>query len=123
MTHNCSDKCSNCKNLQRKLELYENFVKDIKTIDNNNLLKESIIIEKDNYGNSNKKLKSDLTESFLIVDKGKNLNELDKKEQDIIKEQDSYSNYQNANTYIKKANNAYTISCYVVSIGKWFLLL
>lgn len=125
MKHNCSEKCSNCKNLQKKLELYENFVKDMKDIEisNNNLLGESVIIEKDNWGNLNKKIRSDLTESFLVVENGKNLIELNKKEQGSITEQDAYSNYQNAETYLKKANGVYTVAYYAMRIGKWFLLL
>ncbi len=71
----------------------------------------------------NKKVKSDLTESFLVIDHGKNLNELNKKEQNIIKEQDSYSKYQNTNAYCQKASGLYKIAYYAISIGKWFILL
>lgn len=127
MKHNCSEKCSNCKNLKKKLELYENFMKgvnDMKDIEtDDNPLAESMIFEKDNYGNLNKKVKSDLTESFLVIENGKKLEELNKKEQDIIKEQDSYSNYQNASAYCQKASGLYKVAYYALSIGKWFVVL
>lgn len=132
MKHNCSEACSNCKNLKKKLELYENFMKGMKDIEaddnynqnyNGNSLTESVIFEKDNYGNLNKKVKSDLTESFLVIENGKKLEELNKREQDIIKEQDSYSNYQNASAYCQKASGLYKVAYYALSIGKWFVVL
>ena len=131
MKHNCSNNCSSCKNLKKKLDMYENFVKDMQKLEiieerNNshyNPLEESVIIEKDNSGNQVKKIRSDLSESFMVVEKGKNMQELNKKERDIIKEQDAYSNYQNTNAHFKKANGAYKAAYYVLSVGKWLLLL
>jgi len=129
MKHNCSNNCSSCKNLKKKLDMYENFVKDMHNEERNNHnhnynpLAESVIIEKDNSGNQVKKIRSDLSESFMVVEKGKNMQELNKKEQDIIKEQDAYSNYQNTNAHFKKANGAYKAAYYVLSVGKWLLLL
>ncbi|AYV76884.1 MAG: hypothetical protein Barrevirus3_4 [Barrevirus sp.] len=127
MKHNCSSKCSNCQILKQKLDLYENFLKDVKDLDintdNNSDLRESMIIEKDNYGNINKKIRSELGESFLLIDKGKNIGELDKREQNVILEQDSYHNYQNGNEYLKKLGSLYTVAYYGIKVGKWLLLL
>ena len=127
MAHqNCSN-CSSCKKLKKKLDIYEKLVQDMKEIDNNdnshNSLRESVIIEKDNYGNINKKVQSDLSESFFIVDHGKNISELNKKEQNIILEQDSYHKYKKTNEYMQKASGVYGAAYYVLRIGKWFLLL
>ena len=124
--HNCNN-CANCKNLKKKLELYEKLMSDMKELEAHdpsyNPLAESVIVEKDNYGNINKKVKSDLTESFLIVDHGKNLSELSKREQQVILEQDSYHKYKKTTEYLQKANGVYGVAYYALSIGKWFLLL
>lgn len=114
---------------KKKLELYEKFIKELKSINiestnieninNTDSLRESIIIEKDN----SKKLRSDLTESFMVIENGKDLKELNKRDLDIILEQDSYAKYQNANYYCQKANGLYKIGYYALSIGKWFILL
>lgn len=108
---------------KKKLEIYNKFIKEIQELEDKNILAESMIIEKDNYGNLNKKVKSDLTESFLVIETGKNLKELNKRDQDIILEQDSYAKYQNINNYYQKANGLYKIGYYALSIGKWLILL
>lgn len=130
-THNCNN-CSNCKTLKKKMDAYEKFIQELKEIDdkkpqevqyNFNPLEESVIIEKDNEGNINRKVRSDLSESFLIVDRGKNLVELDKKEQQIILEQDSYHKYKNTSEYLSKASGVYKVIGYTIKYGKWLLLL
>ena len=120
-------KCDNCENIKKKLELYDNFVKEMKHLEikdeYSGSLGESIIIEKDNYGHNVKKVPSDLTESFLIVENGKNINELNKKDQAVLKEQDSYYNYKNTSNHFQKANIVYKGIYYTLSVGKWLLLL
>ena len=126
--HKCNN-CDNCKKLKKKLDTYEKFMNEIKELDkstikhNRNPLEESIIVEKDNFGNINRKVRSDLSESFLIVDKTKDLSELDKKEQQIILEQDSYHNYKNMSNKMQKANGVYKVVGYVFKYGKWLLLI
>jgi len=131
MAHHSCNNCTKCKNLQKKVELYEKLMSDMKALDeheqkqytSNNPLLESVIIEKDNYGNINKKVKSDLTESFLIIDHGKNLSELPKREQQVITEQDSYYKYKKTTAYFEKAKGISGAAYYALSIGKWLLLI
>ena len=127
MSHQCNN-CDNCKKLKKKLDTYEKFMKELQELDKSeikytNPLQESVIVEKDNFGNINKKVRSDLSESFLIVDKGKNLLELDKKEQQVILEQDSYHKYKNTSDKLQKANGVYKAARYVIGIGKWLIFL
>jgi len=115
--------------MQKKLELYEKFFKEMKRIDeeasdhNTNIMDDSIIIEKDLEGNHNKKVPSDLTESFLIIDKVKDLTRLSQKEQKAVNEQNNLHNYNKLKQYGKNAGVAYGVLGYVWSIGKWFAFL
>jgi hypothetical protein len=115
--------------MQKKLDIYEKFIKELQEIDkkdeqyNYNPLEESVIIEKDNFGNINKKVRSDLSESFLIIDKGKDLKELNKSEHAIIKEQDSYHKYKNTTEYLSRADGVYKTIGYIIKYGKWLLLI
>jgi hypothetical protein len=128
MSHQCNS-CSKCKKIKKKLDTYEKFIKEIHELDkselryNTNPMEESIIIDKDNFGNINRKVRSDLSESFLIVDRTKDLSELNKKEQQIILEQDSYHNYKNASNKLQKANGVYKVARYVIGVGKWLIFL
>lgn len=126
--HNCNN-CDNCKVMKKRLDTYEQFMKELQELDkqdtnyNTNPLEESVIVEKDNFGNINKKVRSDLTESFLVVDRPKNLKELSKKEQQSIEEQDSYHNYKNTSEKIKKAKGYYAPVGYIMKFGKWLIFL
>lgn len=131
MSHKC-DNCNNCKLLQRKIDLYEKFIKDMKILEsegggntsgNKIDLEESIIIEKDIEGNRNMKVRSDLSESFLVVDKGKKLEELPRREHNAIVEQDNLHNYIVAKEYADNIKSKYAIVRYAFKIGKWFMLL
>jgi len=113
--------CNNCPNLEKKLKIYEQFVNALKETDEEDLnkciLDESIIIEKNNDGNFEKKIKSNLSESILIVDKGKNLDDLNKKEQASIGEQDNLAAYQNTINYSQKGVTIYTVGYYTVAVA------
>lgn len=88
-----------------------------------NSLEESIIIAKDNFGNQTFKINSELSESFLVIEKGKNLNELSKHERNALKELDDLHNFQKNKEYLNKASGIYTFAYYLVGIGKWILLI
>lgn len=128
--NNCSD-CSNCKILSRKIELYDKFFNDMKRLDeellsrefNNKNLGESIIIEKDNYGNRNMKVKSNLSESFLVINNGKNLEELSKREKNAIDEQNNLYNYNQAKEYVDKTNNIVSWGYSIIKWGKWLMFI
>jgi len=123
-------KCNNCKVLQKKVELYEKFFKEMKALEaeeknndmNNNPLGESIVIKKDKNGDKNMKINSNLSESFLVINGGKNLKELNQKDQAIINEQKNLHDYTSAKKYVEKANGVYSVIRYIVGIGKWFIL-
>ena len=117
--------CPNCIIMKKKIMLYEKFFEEMKKIEeeeilNGQSLTESIMIEKDNNGVLNKKIKSNLTESFLVIDKGKELTHLSQKEQDILNEQTNLHNY---NQVKKNVGVAGTVLSYVVSVGKWLAIL
>jgi hypothetical protein len=119
--------CNDCDIFKKKLEVYEKCFNDLRNIDNiqekNTFLEESIIVEKDNVGNRVMKIPSDLTESFLVVDKGKNLNELNKNEEYGLKCQNDLHDYQKTKDYFKKAHGLYSFSYYVLKLSKWILLI
>lgn len=107
--------------LQKKLDLYEKFVKDLKELEHEEnkhktYLEDSILIE-------NHKVKSDLSESFLVIDYGKNLEELSKSESCAIHEQNNLHNYNKAKNYVEKTSNVFSAIKYVVSISKWLLFI
>ena len=108
------------KILHKKLELYEKFFKDLHDLEAlerpTNSLENSILIE-------NNKVKSNLSESFLVIDHGKKLEELPIKERTVINEQDNLHNYKKTKEYVEKTNYVYSIAKYVVGIGQWVVLL
>lgn len=120
-----NNSCNNCLKLKEKIKLYENFMKELKKYEvndsNENTLECSIIIEKDNEGFRNKKIKSNLNESFLLIESGKNLEELDNDEYQIITLQDDLLKVDNAKSLIKKAGIVYTIATYVLKLGAWLI--
>ena len=129
--HNNHNTCDNCRIQQKKIELYENFFREMKILENeekmiknanNNMMENNIIIDKDENGNRITKLKSNLSESFIIVDHGKNITELDKKDQFVINEQKNLHDYAETKQYVEKANGIYSVVKYVINIGKWFVL-
>jgi hypothetical protein len=116
--------------MRKKLLLYEKFFEEMKKIEEeermnkeDNGLNTSVIIEKDLEGNRNKKIPSNLSESFLVVDKGKDLTQLNQKEQNAINEQNNLHNYNEIKKYGQKASIVTNILGYVISIGKWFAIL
>lgn len=107
------------KILHKKLELYEKFFKDLKeleSLEKINPLENSIIVE-------NNKVKSNLSESFLVIEHSKKVEELPSKEINIITEQDNLHNYNKAKEYAEKTNYVYSVAKYVIGIGQWIILL
>ncbi len=139
MTCNCGlSRCIKCKDIelkkaQMKLNRYEQALKILMDdsivgqLDNNNYnnhnnydnshMYESIIIEKDMEGNQNKKIRSDLGQSFLILDRGKNIDELDKIERKALNKQNELKEYENYATYYRKGNSIYGIFSTIAKVG------
>lgn len=126
MAHKCNN-CDTCKILKKKVEIYERCMKDLKELREEEKeiidLEQSVILEKDNFGNLAKKIPSDLSESILVVDKGKKLSELSKKEQAAIKEQDNYYAYDQTKNITSQASTVYKATYYALSICKWVMVL
>lgn len=95
--------CDHCNLLHKKIQLYEEFFKRMKDIDDQDI-----------------KLHQDLEESFMVIDKGKDLNELTMREYKSIKEQDNLHNYDKMINYTEQAQGVYKIFGYIVKIGKFF---
>lgn len=121
--------CPNCEIMKKKIMLYEKFFEKMKKIEEEELingkeLTESILIIKDNDGHTNKKVPSNLTESFLIIDKGKNLKHLSKKDQNILNEQTNLHNYNKIKEQIdNNVGIVGTVVGYAISVGKWLAIL
>ena len=63
----------------------------------------------------------DIVESYIVIDSGKNLAEINKDEQAAIKKQDEFANYESTAKYFKKGTTVYGIGCTVVNVGKYFV--
>ena len=79
----------------------------------------NIILIKDNDGNIQHNINSDLGENFQIININKNLSEITKKDYKVIKEQEYLSNCENKKKYIKKMLPAYTFGSTMLSLGKY----
>lgn len=132
MSHKCSsgDSCNKCQVLEKKLQAYEKFMHEMKEIDDigepmsgNSLLEESVIFEKDNEGNIEKKVRSELTESILVLDHMKNVETAYKKEREIIKEQDNLASYDRVIHCTEKATGVYTAGTVILSMVRFALFL
>lgn len=123
MHSNCKDYCNNCQILKKKIDIYEKCFRDLKELEINEEidLGESLYLVKDNDGNTIKKLKSDLSESFLVVENGKNLKEISNKERQSIQSQDALHDLENKKEYVKKINGVTSVGYYILSLGKWIL--
>jgi hypothetical protein len=105
--------CKNAelKRTKRKLEKYEQAMKIL--MDDSVLnptepsLLESVIIDKNMEGEVVKKHQSKLGESYIIVDKCKNIDHLSNKERKAIEEQDNLRNYEIAKQYANKGTYLY----------------
>lgn len=116
--------CHNCEIMKKKVILYERFFEEMKKLEEEMInklnLEESVIVERDMNGYTNKKIRSNLTESFLVIDKGKDLTRLSQKEQNALKSQDNLRVY----TKVKdKVGIVGTVLGYFVSIGQWLAIL
>lgn len=114
--------CKNCAKMRKKILIYDKFFQEMKKLEDETVdhLEESIIIQRNDQGITHKTIHSNLTESFLIIDKGKDLRHLNLKEQAVINEQTNLHHY---NQIKDKVGVASTVIGYVVSVGKWFALL
>lgn len=64
---------------------------------------------------------TDILESFHIINKGKNTNEMSVKDNHNMFEQDMYSRCDKTKKYIKKGTDTYSTVCTTVGLGKYIV--
>jgi len=130
-----NNNCTKCKDdkikkMTEKIGKYEKVLSDINDLmfseskANYNPMEESIIILDDSNsvdGEYHKKIKSKIGESFYIFENGKDMEELNIKDKEIIYRQDDYSKYNKTCTNFEKFNNIYGWGMTVVGYGKWLV--
>jgi hypothetical protein len=111
-----SDNCIKCVRLQLsnvndKNEKYKkilhDIMDDIDLNDDTTNLYESVLVEKNKNGEIIKKQNSQLGESYMIMDKGKNIDELSVKEKKVINAQDDLKNYEITTGYVQNGTYLY----------------
>ena len=112
-------------NLKKKVEIYEKCLNDLKNLDDLPDLENSIIIVKDNEGNMVRKIPSDLSESFMIIENENRREDYEMTDHEInnVKSQNSLHDYNSAKKYFQKAGVLYSFAYCVFKFGKWVLLL
>ena len=118
---NCkSNICLECKDaeishIKTKLIRYEKAIKlllDDSIIysikNNNNNSHNSIIVDKDLDGHVNTHIYSDIGENYIVLEKGKNLDELSNIEKQSIDKQNDFKNYKKIVKYSKLSNKVYS---------------
>jgi hypothetical protein len=106
--------------LQKKLDLYEKFFKEMKEIE----LLEAQYDNPDNFDIiENDKIRTNLSNSILVINKGDKILELPQKDQNAIHEQDNLHNFLKAKTYLEKTSKVYSTLKYIINAGKWLLFL
>ena len=81
---------------------------------------DSMIIFKDNDGYYQKKVRSEIGESYLILDENRDIDELNQSERNIIKRQDDFKKYDNVCKQLNKFSSVYGWGVAIVSCGRWF---
>lgn len=133
----CGSKtCIKCKDAElkkakKKIDKYEKAMKillDDSVIqetfvgsDRSSNMYESVIFEKNIDGEMLKKHNSDLGESYIILEKGKNIDHLSNKERRAIEEQDNLKNYENTKKYVNKGTYLYGAIRIATKIGGFFI--
>ena len=133
-----NNSCIKCKDVElnkakQKLDRYEQALKilmDDSIIqdtylgnnknDGSNLF-ESVIMDKNMRGEVVKKHNSRLGESYIILDKGKNLDTINNKEKAAIDEQDNLKRYEKAKTYAKKGSYLYGMVGMPTKVAGFFI--
>ena len=125
-----SNSCIICKNnelkkAKRKLEKYEQAMKllmdDSILQQTDDGLYESVIITKNMDGEVIKKHNSKLGESYIIIDKCKDINHLNNKEKYAIDEQDNLKNYEIAKQYANKGTYLYGAVGFATKVVGFFI--
>ena len=98
----------------------ESILKNKKDDDRITNMYKSITIEDDDDELLNKKVKSNLGESYYVYDKI-DMDKLRKSEHDAIKEQDNYAKYKKTKKYIKKGQAAASVFFTFLTISKYVL--
>jgi len=130
MNHSYNKKCScdkcKCISMKNKLNKYKEMIKDLidynELDDNNDIMTQSIIVEKDNEGNYFTTVKSNLDENFLVLNDGKDLDELTRVEYNSINQQNNYYKLNKITKYINNFNLINSLSSTVINIGKYIFL-
>lgn len=123
------DKCDKCDILKKKLAIYEKCLREIKELDDINDYdietehQYEIHLEKNNNGETVKKISSDLSESYLVIDDYKTIDQISSRERTTIKSQDVLSNVEDKKKYIKKASKVYGIGNFMYGVGKMIFFL
>jgi len=112
--------------MKNKLNKYKEMIKDLidynELDDNNDIMTQSIIVEKDNEGNYFTTVKSNLDENFLVLNDGKDLDELTRVEYNSINQQNNYYKLNKITKYINNFNLINSLSSTVINIGKYIFL-
>lgn len=143
MSNKINISCQKCKNMEsyklkieKIIKILEDDVLDNRHINleknnlhndlhndlhNNNHLYESVIIEKNCDGNIYTYIDSNLGDNYLLLETGKNLDELDNIEIQSLNEQNTYKKYLKLVEYTNDGNYAYGLFSTVAKVGSFFI--
>ena len=107
--------------LRYKLQKCEDLLKELLEEKNDSDSENEIFMEENNDGHFDKKIYSDLGESFILLEEFKDLDELDRREQKLLKEQDNLKNYEKNKKYFNKFISAYGLGIIVTNIGRFLI--
>ncbi len=121
--------------LKRKLKKYNEIIKTLakeeeldssSNSNNNKSVYKSVIIENHvdcGVGSKTKVLPSELGDSFLVIDETRDLDELNKSEQNAIHAQDYLSKADKTKKYFRRINNSYGWVCTVLGVSRLLVAL
>jgi hypothetical protein len=113
---------SEVQRLKKKIKRYEEILKEIEDDEENELLQSSIF-ERNKNGTIQKVVRSNLGSGFLVLDQGRDLDELNKSTYNAIAKQDSYSQYKRVEQNVKEAGGVYAWTTYMFGIANLVWLL
>jgi len=107
--------------LKKKLKKYDEVLRTLAVDegdDNDKELYKSVLVYNPVDGQDKKMLPTELGESFLVLDEGKDLDELNKNEQNAIEQQTYLSRADRTKRYLRQLNNSYGWVCTVFGVTK-----
>lgn len=145
-TESSSKKKRKIKSMKDKLYQYENLIKelidDIENIENEESdssdddvynpktrildrkshqdieLVDDFIVERDIYGNTHKSIQTDSGNTFVVIDNGKDLEEINKVEYNAIHSQEDFYKYEKTREYCNKVGTAWGWGAFVIGMGR-----